>query len=213
MSTAASSSGTCSPRAADQLGEALRGLHQPTRYRPLGRSATFAGMFPGAHAATTPDKPAVIMGETGAGDDLRRARRRRQPAEPAALRRRAPPGRPRRHAAWRTTPATSRSSGAATTPGSSTPPARPASPTPSWPTSSTTAAPGLHHLPPRPSRRPRSLPETPDVELRLMLDGVIEGYQSYEDAVAAQPAEPLADRDRRAPTCSTRRAPRAGPRG
>ena len=38
------------------------------------------------------------------------------------------------------------------------------------------------------------LPETPDVELRLMLDGVIEGYQSYEDAVARQPAEPLPDR-------------------
>ncbi len=38
------------------------------------------------------------------------------------------------------------------------------------------------------------LPETPDVEVRLMLDGVIEGYQSYEDAVVRQPAEPLPDR-------------------
>jgi len=32
---------------------------------------------------------------------------------------------------------------------------------------------------------------TPDVELRLMLDGVIDGYESYEDAVARHPAEPL----------------------
>ena len=32
---------------------------------------------------------------------------------------------------------------------------------------------------------------TPGVELRLMLDGVVPGYESYEAAVAAQPAEPL----------------------
>jgi acyl-CoA synthetase (AMP-forming)/AMP-acid ligase II len=32
---------------------------------------------------------------------------------------------------------------------------------------------------------------TPDVELRLMLDGTIDGYESYEAAVAAQSAEPL----------------------
>ena len=30
-----------------------------------------------------------------------------------------------------------------------------------------------------------------------MLDGTIDGYERYEDAVAAQPTEPLADRDRR----------------
>jgi long-chain acyl-CoA synthetase len=35
------------------------------------------------------------------------------------------------------------------------------------------------------------VPSTPDVELRLMLDGTIEGYQSYEAAVAEQAAEPL----------------------
>jgi long-chain acyl-CoA synthetase len=35
---------------------------------------------------------------------------------------------------------------------------------------------------------------TPGVELRLMLDGVIDGYESYEDAVAEQPAEPLEHR-------------------
>ncbi len=35
---------------------------------------------------------------------------------------------------------------------------------------------------------------TPGVELRLMLDGVIDGYESYEDAVADQPVEPLEHR-------------------
>jgi acyl-CoA synthetase (AMP-forming)/AMP-acid ligase II len=35
---------------------------------------------------------------------------------------------------------------------------------------------------------------TPDVELRLMLDGVIDGYEAYEEAVARYPAEPLPDR-------------------
>jgi acyl-CoA synthetase (AMP-forming)/AMP-acid ligase II len=36
--------------------------------------------------------------------------------------------------------------------------------------------------------------DTPAVELRLMLDGTIDGYESYEQAVARQPAEPLAER-------------------
>jgi long-chain acyl-CoA synthetase len=36
---------------------------------------------------------------------------------------------------------------------------------------------------------------TPDVELRLMLDGTIDGYESYESAVAAHTGEPL-DEDR-----------------
>ncbi|CAN5618627.1 acyl-CoA synthetase [soil metagenome] len=36
--------------------------------------------------------------------------------------------------------------------------------------------------------------ETPDVELRLMLDDTIEGYESYEATVAAHPAEPLENR-------------------
>jgi long-chain acyl-CoA synthetase len=33
----------------------------------------------------------------------------------------------------------------------------------------------------------------PDCPVRLMVDGVAEGFESYEDALAAQPAEPLAD--------------------
>jgi acyl-CoA synthetase (AMP-forming)/AMP-acid ligase II len=40
----------------------------------------------------------------------------------------------------------------------------------------------------------RMSPEaTPRVESRLMLDGVIEGWESYEDAVAEYPPEPIAD--------------------
>ena len=35
---------------------------------------------------------------------------------------------------------------------------------------------------------------TPNVELRLMLDSAIEGYEGYESAVAAQSADPLDDR-------------------
>jgi long-chain acyl-CoA synthetase len=38
------------------------------------------------------------------------------------------------------------------------------------------------------------VPDTPNVELRLMLDGTVAGYDSFEDAVAAQPADPLPDR-------------------
>ena len=36
--------------------------------------------------------------------------------------------------------------------------------------------------------------DTPNVTSRFMLDGTIAGYASYEDAVAAQDATPLADR-------------------
>ncbi len=36
--------------------------------------------------------------------------------------------------------------------------------------------------------------DTPGVQLRLMLDGTIDGYESYEEATARQPSEPLADR-------------------
>ncbi|MFM1751091.1 MAG: hypothetical protein RL119_53 [Actinomycetota bacterium] len=38
------------------------------------------------------------------------------------------------------------------------------------------------------------LATTPNVDLRLMLDGTIPGYESYEDAVAKQSAEPLPNR-------------------
>ena len=38
------------------------------------------------------------------------------------------------------------------------------------------------------------LSEIPNASLRLMLDGTISGYESYETAVAAQPSSPLANR-------------------
>jgi long-chain acyl-CoA synthetase len=38
------------------------------------------------------------------------------------------------------------------------------------------------------------LPKTPGVRLYLMLDGTIDGYESYEEAVSRYPAEPLPDR-------------------
>ena len=38
------------------------------------------------------------------------------------------------------------------------------------------------------------LPSTPNVGMRLMLDGVIDGYESYESAVGSQTAEPLPSR-------------------
>ena len=34
---------------------------------------------------------------------------------------------------------------------------------------------------------------TPDVRVRLMLDGTADGYESYEDAIAEQPTTPIAD--------------------
>jgi long-chain acyl-CoA synthetase len=37
-------------------------------------------------------------------------------------------------------------------------------------------------------------PEIPNVRVRLMLDGAIEGHERYEEVVAAYPAEPLPDR-------------------
>ena len=168
---AASSSG-------DGLAAAVRPrADEPRRRRrpgPCGsryRSATVAaymsaGMYPGAHAATTPDKPAVVM----AGH--RRGRRPTPSSTPRPTgsrqllpRRRPAARRPRRAAAWRTTPATSRSPGAPTTPASSTPPAR----------SRLTAeraglhrrrlrGQGLHHVArTRPTRRPRSCADTPGV--------------------------------------------------
>jgi fatty-acyl-CoA synthase len=38
--------------------------------------------------------------------------------------------------------------------------------------------------------------QTPDVEIRLAFGGPVEGYESYEDALAAQPPQPLPDQPR-----------------
>ena len=48
------------------------------------------------------------------------------------------------------------------------------------------AAKVVHHVVrPRPTWRPRSLPDIADVRTRLMIDGTIDGFESYEDVVAA----------------------------
>ena len=151
-------------------------------------------MFPGAHAATTPDKAAVIMGETGAVTTYAEldagANRLSQLLHAAGLR----PGdhiaicmenHPRylevvwgcHYAGLVYTACSSRLTHAELAYIVNDCAAR------AFITSRTKA-----------EQAAEILPETPDVELRLMLDGVIEGYQSYEDAVARQPAEPLADR-------------------
>ncbi len=151
-------------------------------------------MFPGAHAATTPDKAAVIMGETGAVTTYAEldagANRLSQLLHAAGLR----PGdhiaicmenHPRylevvwgcHYAGLVYTACSSRLTHAELAYIVNDCAAR------AFITSRTKA-----------EQAAEILPETPDVELRLMLDGVIEGYQSYEDAVARQPAEPLPDR-------------------
>ncbi len=151
-------------------------------------------MFPGAHAATTPDKAAVIMGETGAVTTYAEldagANRLSQLLHAAGLR----PGdhvaicmenHPRylevvwgcHYAGLVYTACSSRLTHAELAYIVNDCAAR------AFITSRAKA-----------EQAAEILPETPDVELRLMLDGVIDGYQSYEDAVARQPAEPLSDR-------------------
>ena len=54
--------------------------------------------------------------------------------------------------------------------------------------------------------------DTPGVTLRLMLDGTVEGYESYEAAVEAPDRPSRSTTGSPAPTCSTRRARPACPR-
>jgi acyl-CoA synthetase (AMP-forming)/AMP-acid ligase II len=151
-------------------------------------------MYPGAHAATTPDKPAVIMGETGhtltyaeldAG-----ANRLSQLLHAAGLR----PGdhvamclenHPRyfeivwgcHYAGLIYTACSSRLTHAELAYILNDCGAR------AFITSRYKA-----------EQAAEIVPETPGVELRLMIDGTVEGYQSYEDETASRPAEPLPDR-------------------
>ena len=151
-------------------------------------------MFPGAHAATTPDKAAVIMGETGAVTTYAEldagANRLSQLLHAAGLQ----PGdhvaicmenHPRylevvwgcHYAGLVYTACSSRLTHAELAY-----------------IVNDCAARAFITSRARAEQAAEILPETPDIELRLMLDGVIEGYQSYEDAVARQPAEPLPER-------------------
>ena len=51
--------------------------------------------------------------------------------------------------------------------------------------------PGVHHLEPTSADLAADLvDQMPEVRVRLMIDGTVDGYESYEDAVAGYPAEP-----------------------
>ena len=141
-------------------------------------------------ARTRPPRPTsrpYIMARLGRGRDLRRARRRGQPAVAALPRRSACAPATTSRSAWRTTPASSRSRGAPTTPGSLHGCSSRLT-VGSWRTSSTTAAPRCS------SRRTYKADaggrdrrrHARTCELRLMLDGAVDGY------------EPLRGRRRRA---------------
>ena len=174
-------------------------------------------MFPGAHAATDPDKPAVIMGGTGAVMTYAELDEERQPGVAAAPRRRPPARATTSRSAWRTTPASSPSCGARTTPGLYYTAHRARA-------SRTDGAgvhrrrlrrPGLHHV--RVQGRagaPSSSTETPGVELRLMLDGAIDGYEPLRgDASPRSPADAARRTESRATTCSTRSGTTGRPKG
>jgi len=151
-------------------------------------------MYPGAHAATTPDKPAVIMGETGQATTYAEldagANRLSQLLYAAGLR----PGdhvafclenHPRyleivwgcHYAGLIYTACSSRLTHAELAYILDDCGAR------AFITSRYKA-----------EQAAEILPETPGVELRLMVDGAIEGYQSYEEETARQSAAPLPDR-------------------
>ena len=66
----------------------------------------------------------------------------------------------------------------------------------SWPTSSTTARPrSSSRRCTRPTRPPRSSPDTPGVQLRLMLDGTVDGYDS-RTRTPSPPSRPSRSPDR-----------------
>ena len=159
-------------------------------------------MYPGAHAENRPDQPAVIMAGTRRGHHLPRSSTTRPTACSQLFRvRRARARRPRRLLPREPPALPRRSPGAATTPASTTPPCR---------SRLTDRGDGVHHRRLRGAGvhhvglqggrgRPSCSTRRPDVETRLMIDGTIDGYDPYEEAIAAQPAEPL-DEDRIAGT-------------
>ena len=115
MSTAAHATGD--PRRSRRRVRHPRPRRDPEH--PPGGPLPCAPMFPGAHAATTPDKPAVIIGETGQVVTYRQldaeANRVSHVFRSLGLQ-------PGDHVAFclENHPATSRSCGAPTTPGSTT---------------------------------------------------------------------------------------------
>ena len=173
------------------------------------------GMYPGAHAASTPDKPAYIMAATGevvTYAELDAAANRLSQVFHAA---RAAPGRSRRLLPGEPPPLPRDRVGRALR--------RPDLHRVLVPAHVGRA--GLHRQRlraprrssprrTRPSRRPRSSADTPEVRAApharrrpcAGYDSLRGGRRRAAGRAAARPA-------RAAPTCSTRRAPRAGPKG
>jgi len=151
-------------------------------------------MYPGAHAATTPDKPAVIMGSTGEVMTFRQLDQAAnrlarvfhglglQPGDHVTF---CMENHPRylevawgcRYAGLIYTAASSRlqSGELAYIIGDS----------------ESKVLITSHY---KAEQAAEIVPDTPGVRLRLMLDGVIDGYESYEAVTAAQSADPLPDR-------------------
>ena len=122
ISSAASSSGTSA--APDCMISAKRARTMPNRIATMRRAARSTTLPPHVPRRTSrhPRRQArAHHGRFRLHADLPRARRRSEPAQPAAASRRAASRATTSRSAWRTTTATSRSCGAATTPGSSTP--------------------------------------------------------------------------------------------
>ena len=164
----------------------------------------------------TPTSRRVIMAGSRRRSDLRRARRRGQPAGTAAARRRPAAGRPRRPLHGEP-PALPRASlWGATTPGSyyTAHELRGCTSRRAGLHPRRLRRAGVHHLAAtRPTRPPRSSTDTPGVELRLMLDGTVDGYDALRGR-GRRPAGRAARRARRGRrTCSTAPAPPASPKG
>ncbi len=155
----------------------------------------------------------VHHGGIGRGRDLRRARRGRQPAVPAVRRHRAAARRPRRVLPREPPPLPRDRLGRSLR----RPDLHGVLVAPHLRRArlhrQRLRRPGLHRRRrTRPTRPPRSSPTRRSVRRRLMLDGTVPGYESYEEAVAAQPADAARRPAARASTCSTRRARPGGPR-
>ena len=162
---------------------------------PAISSTTVRGHVPRCARRSHPRQAGGDHGRDRLDADLRRARRRRQSLEPAV-----PVGRSANPAttspsASRTTPASSRSSSGCEYAGLIYTAA-----------SSRLTTDELTYIVNdcgarvfitstyKAEQAAELLDTTPDVELRLMLDGVIDGYESYEETVAQQSAEPLDER-------------------
>ena len=152
-------------------------------------------MYPGTHAATTPDKPAVVMAGTGETVTYAELEERSIRLARRAARRRPAPGRRRRAA---------HGERAAALRGVLGRPARGLyitavnhhlSPT-RWPTSSRDCGAKVLIVSAGAALAGRLAEATPEVEVRLAFGGAVEGYDDYERALAAVSAEPLADQPR-----------------